>query len=241
LAVAYALLPKFCRVQRRKGIPFELEVSVDETETPTSHTEHAVVALELKRLGVRWVSLAPRFVGRFEKGVDYRGDLGALQTDLEGHAALARGLGPYKLSLHSGSNKFRVYPLIAEVTDGLVHLKTAGTSYLEALRVVARVAPELFREILALGRERFEVDKKSYHLSAALPKVPEPDALHDDELPGLLDEDNARQVLHVTFGSALECYRMPLLQVLAEHDEAHQKGLEAHFAKHLIPFAEVAR
>lgn len=222
-----------------KGIPFELEVSVDETDTPTTHAEHAVVALELKRLGVRWVSLAPRFVGRFEKGVDYLGDLGELKADLAGHAALARALGPYKLSLHSGSDKFSVYPLIAEATGGLVHLKTAGTSYLEALRVAARVAPGLFREILALGRERFEEDKKSYHISAALSRVPEPDALEDHELPGLLEQDDARQVLHVTFGSALDRYRAALLGVLEEHDEAHQEGLAAHFAKHLTPFAGV--
>ena len=58
-----------------KNIPFELEVSVDETETPTSHAEHIFIVSELKRLGVQWVSLAPRYVGRFEKGVDYIGDL----------------------------------------------------------------------------------------------------------------------------------------------------------------------
>ena len=54
---------------------FELEVSVDETDTPTSPYEHVFIASELKRLGVQWVSLAPRYVGRFEKGVDYIGDL----------------------------------------------------------------------------------------------------------------------------------------------------------------------
>jgi hypothetical protein len=52
------------------GRPFELEVSVDETDTPTSHEQHFFIASELRRLGVRWVSLAPRYVGRFEKGVD---------------------------------------------------------------------------------------------------------------------------------------------------------------------------
>ena len=58
---------------------------------------------ELRRLGVEWVSLAPRYVGRFEKGVDYLGDLAAFEADFAGHAALARAFGPYKLSLHSGS------------------------------------------------------------------------------------------------------------------------------------------
>ena len=56
------------------GKDFEVEVSVDETESPTTHAQH-LYATELRRLGVRWVSLAPRYVGRFEKGVDYLGDL----------------------------------------------------------------------------------------------------------------------------------------------------------------------
>ena len=117
--------------------PFELEVSVDETEQPTTHAEHIYIASELKRLGVNWVSLAPRFVGRFEKGVDYIGDLQAFQQDVAGHAAIARALGPYKLSLHSGSDKFSIYPIAMQAAHGLVHLKTAGTSYLEALRTTA--------------------------------------------------------------------------------------------------------
>lgn len=224
-----------------KGIPFELEVSVDETETPTSHAEHAVVASELKRLGVVWASLAPRFVGRFEKGVDYLGDLRELERDLAGHASLARTLGPYKLSLHSGSDKFSVYPLIVQATGGLVHLKTAGTSYLEALRVTAIRAPELFREILTLGRERFTEDRASYHISAELARVPEADALYDQELVTLLDQDDARQLLHVTFGSALDHHRQALLEVLSVHETDHYETLKQHFSKHLTPFAEVAK
>ena len=54
-------------------------MSVDETDTPTSHAEHLFIARELRRLGVRWVSLAPRYVGSFEKGVDYIGDLAAVR------------------------------------------------------------------------------------------------------------------------------------------------------------------
>ena len=57
------------------GKPFELEMSVDESETVTTLAEHIYIANELKRLGVKWVSLAPRYVGDFEKGVDYIGDL----------------------------------------------------------------------------------------------------------------------------------------------------------------------
>ena len=120
---------------------WEVEVSVDETETPTTHAEHVYWARELTRLGVHWVSLAPRFVGTFEKGVDYIGDLSAFAQDVALHAAIARSHGPYKLSLHSGSDKFSIYDICVEATRGLVHLKTAGTSYLEALRTIGELDP----------------------------------------------------------------------------------------------------
>ncbi len=214
----------------------ELEMSVDETETPTSVEEHFFIASELKRLGVRWVSLAPRYIGRFEKGVDYIGDLGEFEIELAKHAAIARALGPYKLSIHSGSDKFTIYPIVAELTKGLVHLKTAGTSYLEALRAVARVAPASFREIMAYAIERYPEDRATYHVSAKLRKVPALEAVPDADLPALLDQFDARQVLHVTFGSALARFGKELLVVLSAHEEAHYAALENHFEKHLSPF-----
>jgi len=219
------------------GLKFELEVSVDETETPTSPGEHLYVASELKRLGVEWVSLAPRYVGRFEKGVDYIGDLDEFEAALTKHAAIARALGPYKLSIHSGSDKFSIYPIVVRLTRGLVHLKTAGTSYLEALRAVARMDAVLFREILALARARYEADRASYHVSAQLANVPGPDALEDEELPGLLEQPDARQMLHVTFGSVLDRLGDRLLAVLWEHEEIYHTSLETHFGRHLAAFA----
>jgi hypothetical protein len=216
---------------------FELEVSVDETETPTSPEEHFYVASELKRLGVKWVSLAPRYVGRFEKGVDYIGDLDVFKVELAKHAAIARAFGSYKLSIHSGSDKFNIYSIIAELTDGLVHLKTAGTSYLEALRTVAQVDPPFFREILTLARERYETDRATYHVSAELAKVPPQEDIWDTDLPGLLDQFDARQVLHVTFGSVLDRFGERLLATLDAHEEVYARMLETHFAKHLSPFA----
>ncbi|MEM6431878.1 MAG: tagaturonate epimerase family protein, partial [Deinococcota bacterium] len=220
------------------NIPFELEVSVDETDLPTSHHEHVYFASELKRLGVRWVSLAPRFVGQFEKGIDYIGELAKLEADLAGHAAIAKALGPYKLSLHSGSDKFSVYPRIVAVTKGLVHLKTAGTSYLEALRVISNHDTALFKEILDLARDRFEADKKSYHISAVLANVPAASTVSDDALPELLNDNDARQVLHVTFGSALDAFKPRIMDVLDSHEEAHYATLQGHFEKHLEPFGQ---
>lgn len=215
-----------------------MEISVDETETPTSHEEHVYVAGELQRLGVRWVSLAPRFIGRFEKGVDFIGDLNTLWSDLAGHAAIARAFGPYKLSLHSGSDKFSVYPLIRDATRGLVHLKTAGTSYLEALRVVARIDPVFFRAILVSGCDCYARDRATYHVSADPDRIPDPRAIPDEHLPDLLEDFDARQVLHVTFGSILAEYRPRLMELLRTHEAAYGRAIETHFVRHLDPFMQ---
>ena len=220
------------------GRSFELEVSVDETETPTSPHEHYFVANELRRLGVQWVSLAPRYVGRFEKGVDYIGDLDQFDREMAKHAAIARVLGPYKLSIHSGSDKFSVYPIYARHAGKLVHLKTAGTSYLEALRAIATVDPGLFREILAFARMRYEEDRATYHVSAELEKVSRPDTVADGDLVGILDQFDGREVLHVTFGSVMMRMGGKLLAALEENEEAYYAALEAHFDRHFAPFLD---
>lgn len=224
---------------------FELEMSVDETETPTTIPEHYFVASELKRLSVQWVSLAPRYIGRFEKGVDYIGDLDAFEADFARHVSIARAVGPYKLSLHSGSDKFSIYPVAARVAGDLVHLKTAGTSYLEALRAIAGIDPDLFREILAFAFERYDEDRASYHVSANPAKVPRPDQLHDDELASVLDDFDGREMMHVTFGSVLTTqddeggyrFRDRLLAALEADEEAHYAALETHFDRHIAPFS----
>ena len=218
---------------------------MDETDTPTTPAEHYWVASELKRLGVAWVSLAPRFVGRFEKGVDYIGDLDELETDVAAHAAIARHFGPYKLSLHSGSDKFSVYPIAARLAKGLVHLKTAGTSYLEALRTIAALDPAMFRSIYAFGRERYDTDKATYHVSAEVAKAPGAAEVKEAELPGLLEHFHAREILHVTFGSVLKetnpdgtlRFKDRLFGLLRGNPEAYADNLERHFVRHLQPFA----
>ena len=207
---------------------FDFEVSVDETDSPTTPLEHFFIANELTRLGVRFTSLAPRFIGRFEKGVDYIGDLNALDIELAKHAAVTAHFGTYKLSLHSGSDKFSVYPLVAKHWGERIHVKTAGTSYLEALRVLANHEPGLFLKIYALGRERYETDKKTYHVSAQLDLLP-----NTDDLPSLLNDFHAREVLHVTFGSALSKFGVELKAALVKHEAAYYEGLRTHFDKHL--------
>jgi len=229
---------------------FEIELSIDETEQPTSLAEHYIIADQCRKGGVKLVSLAPRFIGDFEKGVDYKGDLAALEKSLLDHAAIARELGPYKLSLHSGSDKISIYSILARTTEGLFHVKTAGTSYLEAIRVVARKDPKLFREIVRFSRSRYEIDMATYHVSASLEKESEPDAVSDDkQLERLYLEcwedvpvgkgftAPGRQILHCTFGSVLtnEKYGPLVHQIVREHAQTYREVLCEHFRRHLEP------
>jgi hypothetical protein len=223
--------------------PFEVEISMDETEQPTTPAEHVYIASELHRLGVRWVSFAPRFVGKFEKGVDYIGELRTFEQQLAVHATIARQYGPYKLSLHSGSDKFSLYSIFMSQTQGLSHLKTAGTSYLEALRTIATIDQELFKEIYIYACEQFESDKLSYHISAQLNKAPRPTEIND--WPGLLEQFDARQILHVTFGSVLThkkdngsyLFYDRIMRLLLQKRELYFEYLEKHFKRHLNAFS----
>lgn len=226
------------------GRGFEIEVSVDETDSVTSPLDHLFVGLELKRRKVpNVVSLAPRFLGEFEKGIDYRGDFKKFEQQLAEHVAVANFCGPYKISVHSGSDKFSIYPIIGRVCGDLLHLKTAGTSYLEALRVVARTSPGVFAEICSFSRGRFDADRKSYHISTTQAEI---DALRpfsrgaaDEAL--YLDERVGRQLLHVTFGSVLtqatdskgRRLKEGILDALHKHPDLHLEVLENHFDKHL--------
>ena len=221
------------------GIDCEVEFAVDETDYPTKPAEHIVVVSELQRLGMDFVSFAPRFVGRFEKGVEHIGDLDELKRDFEIHAEIARNLGPYKLSLHSGSDKFSTYPLIAEATKGMVHLKTAGTSWAESLRVIAHQDPDLMRQVLALALDSFEANRKSYHLSCDPAKIPTDPT--DEQVARLMDVVDSRQVLHVGYGAILEEFGPRMYQVWNDHEEELYGIIADHFVKHLQPFAPYAQ
>jgi hypothetical protein len=222
-----------------KGIDCEVEFAIDETDYPTKPAEHVVVVSELKRLGMDFVSFAPRFVGRFEKGVEHIGDIDELRRDFEIHAELARALGPYKLSLHSGSDKFSTYPLFAEATQGVAHLKTAGTSWAEALRIIANHDADLMRQILTLALDSFEANRKSYHLSCDPAKIPAHPS--DEEVLGLMDAVDSRQVLHVGYGAILEAYRPQMYRVWNDNEQEHYRIIADHFVKHLTPFAPYAQ
>jgi hypothetical protein len=226
------------------NLPYEVEISVDETESVTTPFEHFFMASELNRLEVKLVSLAPRFIGEFEKGIDYKGDIELFKKEYLKHVKIAEYFGSYKISLHSGSDKFGVYKAIGQLKRGFTHVKTAGTSYLEALKVVAFAEPDEFRKILDFSRVEYEKEKASYHVSAKLENVHSSDKYTNEQLLDLFTQDDARQVLHVTFGKVLTTlndngttlFKEKIYKCLKENEEVHYKYLINHFKNHLNPF-----
>src|SRR4051812_5603430 len=248
LQQAIELAKYIADVNERAGRAFELELSIDETPQPTSLAEHYIIADQFRQNGVRLISLAPKYVGDFEKGVDYKGDLDELERSLVDHAALARELGPYKLSLHSGSDKLSLYPILARTTNGCFHVKTAGTSYLEALRVVARHDELLFRRVINVARQHYDRDKATYHVSAEINTLPKPSDVTDaialekaylgrwpDVPAGLGFTAPGRQVLHCTFGTILMDPELgkSIRQLLQAHVDTYTELLADHFERHL--------
>lgn len=216
----------------------EVEVAIDETADVTTPAEHVYVVTELNRLGVRFNGFAPRYIGEFEKGVEYKGDLGVLERSLRVHAGIARSLGPYKLSLHSGSDKFSIYDIVAETTGGLVHLKTSGTSWLTALEVVLAHEPAAFREIYRISREAYVQARESYPVSADPAQLPEAPEVPETELAGLLTSVITRQVVHVGYGDVLAAgeLKATIRGLLTAHAGEYADRLQAHIGRHLAPF-----
>ena len=222
------------------GAKADFEVSIDETATPTSPLQHYFAANELILRGVDVATVAPRFCGEFQKGVDYIGDLAQFERELKTHAAIARHFG-YKLSIHSGSDKFSTFALIGKYTNGNFHVKTAGTNWLEAMRAVAAADPAMYREIHAFALEKFEDAKKFYHVTTDLNKVPALDTLTDAELPSLFTMNDARQLIHITYGFILTeknadgTYRFKnrLYKFWRENEGVYSDMLYAHIGKHL--------
>lgn len=217
----------------------DFEVSIDETLTSTDPGAHFLIANELAQSGVAVWSMAPRFCGEFQKGIDYIGDVGQFEAEFAVHAAIADKFG-YKLSIHSGSDKFTVFPIIGKYTDGRLHHKTAGTSWLEAMRLVATKEPTLFREMYAYALEHFDETRPYYHVNAEPEYCPAPGKLADADLPTLLDQDDPRQVIHTTYGVLLQArgaqgflFRDRFYAVLDRYESEHYALLARHIGRHL--------
>lgn len=216
------------------------EVSIDETATPTSPTQHFFVANELKRFNVITDTIAPRFCGEFQKGIDYIGDIKQFESEMKIHAAIARHFG-YKLSIHSGSDKFSIFEIVGKYTKGNFHVKTAGTNWLEAMKVVSICDPELYREIHKYALSRFEDAKAFYHVTTNINKIPNLDNLEDFELKELFTNDDSRQLIHITYGFILSeknedgNYRFKdrLFKLWKDQKARYAKELYQHIGKHL--------
>jgi hypothetical protein len=224
---------------RGKSVDFEL--SIDETQTVTTPEDHHFVARTLKESGVEIMSLAPRFCGEFQKGIDYIGDVKQFEKEFKDHAEIAEKFG-YKISIHSGSDKFSIFPIVGKLTGGKYHLKTAGTNWLEALRVIATVEPGLYKEIHRFALENLKEARKYYHITCDLSKIKPLADTPDNMLSSYLDEDNARQVLHVTYGLILQAkkedgtprFHDRIYGVLRAHETDYINALEKHIGKHFI-------
>ncbi len=229
----------------RKGAgSFVPEVSMDETETPQSPAELLVILAALADEGVPVQTIAPKFSGRFNKGVDYVGSVPAFLVEFRedvavvAYAAKSFGLpAGLKLSVHSGSDKFALYPGISRIlkeTGAGVHLKTAGTTWLEELVGLAEGGGEGLRMAAAIYRTalpRYDelVGPYATVLDVDPKRLPSPDAVDawsGAEFAAALRHVQSekrfspdfRQFLHVAY------------KVAAQMGDAYLEALEAHRA-----------
>ena len=222
-------------LKQKTGNAYDLEISIDETTTPTLPSHHLFIAAELQRRGVTVNSLAPRFIGEFQKGIDYIGDTVEFERQLIVHCRIAEHFGMYKISVHSGSDKFSVYPHVGRHTGGRLHLKTAGTSWLESLRVVAACEPAFYRAIHRKAFEYFSEARKQYNITADIDAIAEVGSKNDLELPEFLNDPNCRQLLHISYGGLLRDreIRDRFFALLHSHDETYYDYLQRHFDNHI--------
>jgi hypothetical protein len=237
IGFAVEMYNKFLKKGKYKA---DFEISIDETSTPTTPAQHYFVARELIDAGVSFATIAPRFCGEFQKGIDYIGDLSQFEKEIKIHAVIARHF-KYKLSIHSGSDKFSVFPSIGKETKGVFHVKTAGTNWLEAMRVVAVTDPALYREIHKYAIAAFDEARKYYHVTTDLQKIPDVDKLKDSELPDLFNLNDSRQLIHITYGLILNkknddgtfAFKDRLYRLWRKNEEAYAQALLKHIGRHL--------
>ncbi|MDR2839648.1 MAG: tagaturonate epimerase family protein [Paludibacter sp.] len=220
---------KYLVDKKGKG-SFITEVSMDEVETPQTPVDMLFILKMLADKGVPAQTIAPKFTGRFNKGVDYRGDLKQFAREFEDdvlvidYAVKEFGLpAELKLSIHSGSDKFSIYPImaaiIAKYNKGL-HLKTAGTTWLEEVIGLAKAggeALEVAKEIYANSHDKKDELCAPYADvididSSQLPTVEEVNAWTSEKfvnslrhIPGHPDyNSNFRQLIHVAYKVAAD-------------------------------------
>jgi len=221
----------YAYLQKEKGeCNFITEVSMDEVESPQTPIEMLFILKMLADKGVPAQTIAPKFTGRFNKGVDYVGDLDQFAKEFEedvlviDYAVREFGLPQeLKLSVHSGSDKFSIYPIMADIIlrhDKGLHLKTAGTTWLEeviGLAVAGGEGLELAKKIYESSYNRQEELCAPYADvididGSKLPSVEEVNGWTGEKfantlrhIPGHPDyNSNFRQLIHVAYKVAAE-------------------------------------
>lgn len=237
-AVKYAIF-----IYHKFIVPYNLdfEISMDETIVPTTPANHYFFANELNREGITPETLAPKFYGEFQKAIDYIGDVKRFEDEYVVHEAIAEHFG-YKLSIHSGSDKLSVYEIIGRLSKKHGwHVKTAGTNWLEALRVIAHVDPKFMVEMYKFAYENLDDVASFYVFNAQTDgKAPKPEIINEGNVMTLLEGDDSRQVLHTMYGSLLNAqksyeyvYRDKFFKILKENQDLYDKYLNIHIAEHL--------
>jgi len=157
-------------IAERKGVDnFVTEVSMDEVNDPQTPVEMFFILKGLADQKIPAQTIAPKFTGRFNKGVDYVGDINQFEKEFEedilviDYAVIMFGLPEnLKLSVHSGSDKFSIYPVMGKLLrkyDKGIHVKTAGTTWLEeviGLAIAGGDALELAKKIYIKGFEKMD-------------------------------------------------------------------------------------
>lgn len=246
---------------RKGGGTFVVEVSMDETDKPQTPRELMVILAALADEGVPVETIAPKFSGRFNKGVDYVGDVAQFAREFEEDVNIlsvaARRYGlpeDLKLSVHSGSDKFSLYAPIREVIrkygTGL-HLKTAGTTWLEELIGLAEaggeglaLAKEIYREAHARREELCAPYAAVIDIDPArLPAPGEVDAWNAEEYAAALRHDPSnpafnphfRQLLHVGYKIAAKMGPRYLEMLAACRDSVARNVTANLFERHIKP------
>jgi hypothetical protein len=237
------------------------EISMDETDTAQSPVELLIILAAIADEGIPIQTIAPKFSGRFNKGVDYVGDVAqferefALDVAAIAHATAHFGLPDnLKLSVHSGSDKFSIYPAIHRTMkrfDAGVHLKTAGTTWLEELIGLAEAGGEgltLARQIYAEAFAHREELCAPYAtvIDINTSKLPSPGEVEKwtseqytsalRHVPGALAYNSSlRQLLHVGFKIAAKMGPRYLTLVEANEDVIAKNVTQNLFDRHIAP------
>jgi hypothetical protein len=240
---------------------FIAEVSMDETDAPQTPPELLVILALLADEGVRAQTIAPKFTGRFNKGVDYVGDLAQFEREFnEDLAVIAHAVARYglpanlKLSVHSGSDKFSLYPVIRRAlarTGAGLHLKTAGTTWLEELIGLAEAGGAglaLARDIYAYALEHVDELCAPYASvididRAKLPSAASVKAWRGEQFANALRHipghpefnPSFRQLLHVSFKLAAKRGATYLDLLKANEAIVAKNVTENIYDRHMVP------